>query len=320
MQISLAEAELRPNESPAKNTASYCIVLRHIVKVLDRSTPVFHLSKSNLPSLPDDTIPATLAHISAALSSRPIFSPYSFYPLHRPYICPARLYRTSDALPPRLSSFRRPASPRAASVSPRIPKCRLCQYPALPSRPFRAAPFRLAPPSRHAQSSRAACTLRPFRSTSSPPRHSQFSPYIHFSLRPCIPLPVRAALTSRPLRFMSSCRSRTASPRHGVSANIHSAYRKIFSTPLFLVSPSAQLSPSRAASHFLHRMNSVAPPLSPCWDVPSPLLDARSSRAQVRSLSFLSLSCAFLLVPQCSQHPFFSLCSMIAYFLRRENT
>lgn len=193
MQISLAEAELRPNESPAKNTASYCIVLRHIVKVLGRSTPVFHPSKSNLPSLPDDTIPATLAHISAALSSRPIFSPYSFYPLHRPYICPARLYRTSDALPPRLPSFRRPTSPRAASVSPRIPKRRLCQYPALPSRPFRAAPFPLAPPSRHAPSSRAACTLRPFRSTSSPPRHSQFSPYIHFSLRPCIPLPVRAA-------------------------------------------------------------------------------------------------------------------------------
>lgn len=75
-----------------------------------------------------------------------------------------------------------PASPSAAyaSISRRSPRPRA----ALIARPLLAP----SPPSL-----RAACTLRPFRSTSSPPRHSQFSPYIHFSLRPCIPLPVRAA-------------------------------------------------------------------------------------------------------------------------------
>lgn len=294
MQISLTEAELRPNESPAKNTASYCIVLRHIVKVLDRSTPVFHLSKSNLPSLPDDTIPATLAHISAALSSRPIFSPYSFYPLHRPYICPACLCCTSDALPPRLPSFRRPASPRVTPVLARIPKRRLCQYltpfPSTPRRPHSTTASRAIP----SIAPRRLCIMfhcPVFPSYTANPRTTSVLLSLRFSNDS-----LRVSFASRPLRFMSSCRSRTASPPRGVSANIHSAYRKIFSTPLFLVSPSAQFSPSRAASHFFHRMNSVVSPLSPRRGVPFPLLTpGHPERRSILSLSyhFPALSCLF---------------------------
>lgn len=295
MQISLAEAELRPNESPAKNTASYCIVLRHIVKVLDRSTPVFHPSKSNLPSLPDDTIPATLAHISAALSSRPIFSPYSFYPLHRPYICPACLCCTSDALPPRLPSFRRPTSPRAASVSPRIPKRRLCQYPAPPARYalFDPHPRRRAIVNSHPIFIFLCALVYPC--LSAPPRITPSSVHV------LVPLPHRF---SPPRRF---CQHPLSLPQNF----LHSPVSRLALGSIIPLTRRIALS----SSDELRRAAALSPsgrPLSP--------LDARLSRTQVNSLPFLSLSCAFLPVPQCSQHPFFSFCSIIAYFLRRENT
>lgn len=202
-----------------------------------------------------------------------------------------------------------PASPSAAYAS--IPRCPPDLFAPLHSvsHRLRAMPNRPAPPARYAlfdphPRRRAIVNSHPIfiflcalvsPCLSAPPRITPSSVYV------LVPLPHRFSPSRR------FCQHPLSLPQNF----LHSPVSRLALGSIIPLTRRIALSSSdelrRAAT-----LSLLGRPLSP--------LDAHLPRAQVRSLSFLSLSCAFLLVPQCSQHPFFSLCSMIAYFLRRENT
>lgn len=274
-----------------RRTVSYCVISS---KYLTAVRPSFTRQNQTYPRCPtirspppSPTSPPPYPH--GRFSRHIRFTPCIAL-IYAPPVCAAppmlfpHVSHHSVGLHLPVSRLCHPASPSAAyaSISRRSPRPRA----ALIARPLLAP----SPPSLRADF--ASCSIAPCF------HHIQPILAPHLSCSPCGSRMIPSASASRHALFGSCPRAAPAPllPPRGVSANIHSAYRKIFSTPLFLVSPSAQFSPSRAASHFFHRMNSVAPPLSPCWDVPSPLLTpGHPERRSILSLSyhFPALSCLF---------------------------